>query len=229
MAISGAVSGKPAFEAAKRIDTLSHQTYMQLRRALMTGNLSPGERLTVRGVADTFGVSLSPAREALGRLVAERALILEQNRSISVPALTQQEYRDLVGIRLLLEGHAAEKAAENATPEFIEKLEETHARMAKLIREQPGKKALQVNEDFHFLIYRQSNIPALVSIIETLWLQIGPMFNLLTPEYQRSARGLANHAAAIEAAKKADGKALRQAIEKDLHDGSKAMEKLLPA
>ena len=55
-------------------ENLSSQLYNQLRTALMDGQLAPGERLTISGIAEQFGTSITPVREAIFRLVSERAL-----------------------------------------------------------------------------------------------------------------------------------------------------------
>ena len=61
-------------ESRTRADTLADQAYRRLHRALMTGGLLPEQVLTVRGIADEYGVSLTPVREAIQRLVAAGAL-----------------------------------------------------------------------------------------------------------------------------------------------------------
>lgn len=210
-----------------RRDTLADQAYANLRRALMTGRLSPGEKLTVRGIASALSVSLTPAREAIGRLVSERALDLGPNRTVTVPVVGAEEYREMLDIRLMLEGKAAEEAATRFTPRELERLQNTQNKMVEAISRDESKVALALNEQFHFLIYRASGRPMLVSIIEGLWLRVGPVMNLLTPRYQRSYQGAKNHANAIKAAQQGDGASLRAAIQKDLTDGAGHVLKLL--
>src|SRR5690606_33734106 len=90
-----------------------------------------------------------------------------------------------------------------------------------------SKLALVQNEQFHFLIYRASNRPMLIALIEGLWLRVGPLMNLLTPRYQRSYQGAKNHSAAIDAARRGESSAGRAAIEKELKDGARTMLQLL--
>lgn len=220
-------SNLPDLGSIGRRDTLADQAYTSLRRALMTGRLSPGEKLTVRGIANALSVSLTPAREAIGRLVSERALDIGPNRTVIVPEVGVDEYRELLDIRLMLEGRAAEEAAAHITPRELERLRETQARMVDAISRDESKQALALNEDYHFLIYRASQRPMLVSMIEGLWLRVGPVMNLLTPRYQRSYQGAKNHDDALEAARRGDGPALRAAIQKDLTDGAEHVLALL--
>lgn len=218
---------KPDIGIVVRRDTLADQAYANLRRALMSGRLSPGEKLTVRGIASALSVSLTPAREAIGRLVSERALDVGANRTVTVPVVDAEEYKDLLDIRLMLEGRAAEEAAPHFGRREVARLEDVHQRMVAAIDADESKLALSLNEEFHFLIYRASNRPMLVSMIEGLWLRVGPLMNLLTPRYQRSYQGAKNHSSAIEAARTGDAAGLRRAIEKDLGDGAQRMLELL--
>lgn len=193
----------------------------------MSGQLSPGEKITIRGIADALGVSLTPAREAIGRLVSERALDHGPERTVFVPEVGVDEYRELLEIRLMLEGKAAELAAGRFDSDQLERLEGIQERMVRSISQDEPKQALALNEDFHFLIYGTANRPMLLSMIEGLWLRVGPVMNLLTPRYQRSYQGAKNHAGALEAARAGDGPALRAAIEKDLTDGAAHVLELL--
>jgi DNA-binding transcriptional regulator YhcF (GntR family) len=90
-----------------RAEPLGEQAAHSLRMALRRGALQPGQRLTTREVATTRGVSLTPAREALNRLTAERVLEQTPERVAMVPILTRARHQELCAIRLNLEGMAA--------------------------------------------------------------------------------------------------------------------------
>lgn len=214
-------------ESLDRADTLTDRTYWQIRRAMMTGSLYPGEKITVRGIAGALGVSLTPAREAIGRLAAERALELGPSRTVTVPKLTKERYQEIYRIRFLLEGFAAETALEKLKPADLKRLQEIHRAHLHAIERGDVKETLARNEDFHFQIYRASGMTTLVSIIESLWLQIGPTLNLLYPAYRKDQKGNRNHKRAIEAIVAHDAKALRAAIEQDLSDGAEQILKVL--
>ncbi len=90
---------------------LTAQVYASLRSALQEGRLWPGQRLKIRDLAATMEVSETPVREAVMQLVRERALLLQSNRSLTVPRLSLGQYLELRRIRLELEGLAAAAAA----------------------------------------------------------------------------------------------------------------------
>jgi DNA-binding GntR family transcriptional regulator len=221
------VNDVPTLGAVERPETLGDQAYARIRQALMSGTLMPGEKVPLRAIAKALDVSLTPAREAIGRLAAERALELGPNRTVYVPKLTRDRYREIMEIRLPLEGLAAERACPRLGPERLQELERVHAAMIEAIDAGQHKTALKHNEAFHFGIYEAADRPLLMAMIESLWLQAGPTLNLLTPGYQRSHRGVRNHASALEALRRGDAAGVRAAIEKDLRDGARHLEPLL--
>ncbi len=214
-------------ESAVRNDTLSEQAYQRLHRALMTGGLLPEQVLTVRGLAEAYGVSLTPVREAIQRLVAERALIVENGRTIRVPRLDVETYREILKIRLELEPMAARDAAmrmDNTEMDRIEALAHLH-REAIVARD--AHRTLAANTDFHISIYRASQQPILTGLIESLWLRVGPTLNLLFPTYCGSLTGVEMHVDAVDALRRRDGEGLARAVRDDLTHGSRFLVRLL--
>ncbi|MBL0086649.1 MAG: GntR family transcriptional regulator [Ideonella sp.] len=214
-------------ESAVRNDTLSDQAYQRLHRSLMTGGLLPEQVLTVRGLAEAYGVSLTPVREAIQRLVAEHALVVENGRTIRVPRLDVETYREILKIRLELEPMAARDAAvrmDNAEMDRVEALAHLH-REAIVAGE--AHRTLAANTDFHISIYRASQQPVLTGLIESLWLRIGPTLNLLFPTYCGSLTGVEMHLEAVDALRRRDGDALARAVRDDLAHGSRFLVRLL--
>lgn len=210
-----------------RADTLADQAYRRLHRALMTGGLLPEQVLTVRGVADQYGVSLTPVREAIQRLVAERALTIENARTIRVPRLDVETYREILKIRIELEPMAARDAALRMDNAEMDRLDLVVAAHRAAIEAGEAHQTLTANTDFHMSIYRASAQPVLVGIIESLYLRVGPTLNLLFPQYCGSLTGHETHLLAVDALRRRDGDALAQAIRDDLTHGSKYLIRLL--
>jgi len=96
--------------------------YRSLRVQVMHGELPPGQALTLRGLARSFGVSMTPAREAVRRLVAEGAFTLSSSGHISTPELTAERIEELASIRALLEPELASRALPRAHFALIERL-----------------------------------------------------------------------------------------------------------
>jgi DNA-binding GntR family transcriptional regulator len=213
--------------APARADTLADQAYRRLHRALMTGGLLPEQVLTVRGIAEEYGVSLTPVREAIQRLVAEGALTVENARTIRVPRLGVETYREVLKIRLELEPMAARDAALRMDNAEMDRLDLVVAAHRAAIEAGEAHQTLTANTDFHMSIYRASAQPVLVGIIESLYLRVGPTLNLLFPQYCGSLTGHETHLLAVDALRRRDGGALAQAIRDDLTHGSKYLIRLL--
>jgi DNA-binding GntR family transcriptional regulator len=202
-------------------NTLNEEVYQQLKQALMTGRISPGSTMTIRSLAASFGISPMPVREALRRLVAEHVLMLLPNRSVSLPIITRERFREITRIRTSLEGLASEEAAAFIPPDDIRAMSKLNDEME---TEDAAQSAdyLVMNREFHFRLYRNCRMPTLILIIESLWLQIGP---LLTIQQMRSAStGVlvqSHHRRALKALKKRDAKETRDAIVSDIEDAAK--------
>ncbi|WP_163266155.1 GntR family transcriptional regulator [Chelativorans alearense] len=213
----------------ERHESLGERAYASLKDSLIRGALRPGMKLTVRSVAQALHVSTTPARDAITRLIGEGALVNLGPKTVVVPELTLAALDEITAIRLALEGLAAEKAATKVAPEDIEELERLQERINRGLDEARYTDVLDANKDFHFLIYRRSGMSRLVAIVETLWLQIGPAFNDLYPEFAQSRTGVSNHLFALRGLQDHDSAAVRAAIENDIRSGYRRLSSLVSA
>jgi len=94
--------------ASANSEPLNGRVYAKLRAELMNGTFEPGEIVSIRGLAERLGTSTMPVREALNRLIADRALEARANRTIAVPLITRTGYRAVCEVRQALEGLAAD-------------------------------------------------------------------------------------------------------------------------
>jgi len=153
-------------------ETLREKVYHQLRRSIVSGQILPGESISLRALAATFGVSSMPVREAIWQLESERVVVVEPNRRIRVNQLSVQEMQELLEVRLRLESLAVEKSCarrpENAIPRIRAVLEELGESV-----ENP-RQYLSRNYEFHFRIYAYAESPLVLKIIDGLWARVGP-------------------------------------------------------
>ncbi|GAB5470368.1 MAG: GntR family transcriptional regulator [Rhodospirillales bacterium] len=197
-------------------ETLRTRVYDSLCKALIMGRFEPGQALTVRGLAEAFGVSPTPVREALQRLAAAGALAAEPNRFYRVPTITQEKIQDLRRVRAALEGFAAEEAAKAIVRSDLQRLERANVSMLKAIDRQDAKAYLAANERFHFTIYKAAQSETLLQIIHGLWLRVGPSLNLLFRDITLVKALDDAHQAALDAMIAHDGPAARAAIVADI-------------
>lgn len=205
-------------------EPLRERAYRRIKKAIMTGTFKPGEIITIRGAAEGLGTSATPVREALRQLVAERALEIRSNRSVAVPVMTAEKYRELVEIRSALEGMAAEKAARRITAAQVERLKRLNREMAAAVERGEVRKYLAYNEEFHFTVYRAARSPVLLSVVEPLWLQMGPFLNHLFSAVRPSGTFYKDHADAVEALSRRDGEAAGQALRNDVRSSTPHLE-----
>lgn len=201
--------------------SLTDIVYRQLRESLMRGRLKPHQRLKVRELAASLGVSETPVREAIFQLARERAIEIKPRYYIRVRRLSLAEYLEQRDIRLHLEPLAAERAMPAFDAAALDDLTRIHGELKAAERNNDFDTALQRNFDFHFGIYRKSGMPTLISTLETLWIQVGPMLNYLYPFGRPTYDGDHQHEAIIEALRRQDREALWSAVRQDMIEGGR--------
>jgi DNA-binding GntR family transcriptional regulator len=213
-----AVLTKPELRVAPIArDTLQERAYRRICDLILDGEIAPGQIVTIQNLAEAFGVSAMPVREALKRLTAAGALSPMSGRSIGVPHLSLERLADLRRVRLSIEGMATEWAAKSMEPSELDRLEQHYALLKRASTEENVKDYLRANRAFHFAIYNAAGSATLVSIIETLWLQIGPYLNLLRGSGNYTASN-ATHRAILDALASRDGPAAASALRADIND-----------
>jgi DNA-binding GntR family transcriptional regulator len=224
--MTDAKSAMPEFSRVDK-DTLHERVYGELRTALMTGRFLPGQSVTIRALADAFGTSAMPVREALRRLVAEQALEILPNRSVIVPRMTRARLEDLRRVRVAIEGMAAEQAAAHITAEELDKLQALLDEMRAKVKEGGAHGYLSQNQDFHFTIYAAARSAVLLPIIESLWLQIGPVLTVISADLKLSAIfAEKHHTKALTALRRGNGASARAAIAGDISEAADYLLKL---
>jgi DNA-binding GntR family transcriptional regulator len=198
--------------------SLRSQVYDSLRDALTAGRFTPGQKLSFRFIAGGLGVSLTPVREAIRRLVAEGAFEMRPNRSVRVPLMTRDRVLELRDIRVAVEGLAAEKAAAAASREQVAALRRVAVELAAARSRGDHVVDRQKIREFHFGLYASANQPALLRVIEGLWLQTGPYMNLLYPDFIASPRGPERRLRILKALQAHDAAAARREIEADIRE-----------
>jgi GntR family colanic acid and biofilm gene transcriptional regulator len=218
---------EPESELLERPGTLAEAAYERVAASLMEGGYVPGDRLAARTLAAQLGVSLTPAREAVLRLVSEGALELRNPRTIVVPTLSHQQFKEIYCIRHALEPTAARIAAPHLTDEDTKALERSLEHMTAHYRQGDYRQAFRSNREFHFRIYAAAEMPLVLSFIQAAWLRVGPTFRLLYPVLAVPDDAIRILAEAIAAVKARDPVGLSAAIEKDLLRGEALLSRLI--
>jgi len=211
----------PATLAPVASPSLSDAIYRQLCERLMRGQLKPEQRLKIRDLAQALGVSETPVREAIFQLVRDGAVELKPRHYLRVRRLSLAQYMELREIRLQLEPLAAERALPAIDRAAIAELTRSHRSLIAAEKAQDFDKAVQANFDFHFGIYRRADMPRLIQILESLWIQVGPLLNLLYPFAHPTYAGRHQHELVLDALRRRDAGALGEAIRQDMIEGGR--------
>ena len=218
---------RPSLIPIERADSVAAQVYQQLRSGLVQGQLVPGQRLVHRLLASEMGVSPTPVREALLRLVSEGALELDGRGVAWVPNLAVERYDEIIELRVFLEGRAASQAASLATAADVAELTSIQARFLAGRAVMDRQVVLAENERFHFKVIQIAKMPVLQRVVESLWVQVGPTISLLFAAPRvLSPLGHA-HGALIAALKLRDGDAAAAAMRRDLLEHAAVLSPML--
>ncbi|MEJ8570442.1 GntR family transcriptional regulator [Microbaculum marinum] len=215
------------YETPTRGDSLAEQVYRQLSNALLSGAFAPRERINIRRLAEEIGVSVTPVRESVLRLIADGVLQTNEKNAIFVPELAEAEIQEIFAIRRFLEGDLAEAAARHLTAEDTEFLATTQNEFLAAMAQEDYREVLRCNSLFHFRIYERADLPVHLRIVESLWLRIGPTLHHMYPILQRDRTGHQSHENIIDQVRKRDPQALRAAIVTDLDFSEGALRQYL--
>jgi len=144
--------------SANRIATtaLYQEVASRLRNRIYSQDLKPGESIDELALAEEYGISRTPLREALKVLAAEGLVSLEPRRGCTVAELTQQDIDELFPIMALLEGRCAFEAVKKARPADIRKIEDIHEKLEKCAASGDIDKYFEINCVFHELVQKLS-------------------------------------------------------------------------
>lgn len=206
-------------------ENLSEQVYGSIRDSLMDGLYAPGQRLIIASLAEQLGVSITPVREAIFRLVTERALEMKAATSVHVRSLTADELREIQTIRKHLEGEAAAQAARRISSRALKELEKLHERFMSAAATDPVQ-ASHLNREFHFALVEAAGMPLLYATIESMWAQMGPLIHLyhINTPVREIVSAQHGHYNVLKALAERDSEAARRAIQRDIGVGTVMVE-----
>ena len=207
-------------------ESFSVQIYLQLRAELMAGRYEPGQKLKLIELAGRLGVSVTPVREAIARLISDQVLVQHDHRSAAVAVMDMQDFDEVRELRLDLEGKTCERAATCATPDDIAALKAIHTRLVAAREQHSYADVLLENQRFHLTLCQAARMPVAFRIVEGLWVQCGPLMHGM--KWQPGVRPkLHPHLAVIKALQAGDGTLARQALQQDIQMSTQTLRTYL--
>lgn len=196
--------------------TETDQSYTQLHRAIVRGELSPNERLVEMELAQKLGVGRAAVRAALVRLEQDGLVEHEPNRGARVRAISEAEAIEMMEVRAVLEGLAARHAARNASAADIAVLQALHAEMHSALVRDDLPAISELNAHWHDNILAIANHQTVTTLIHRLRAQhVRFQYRaLLMPG--RARHSLAEHQAVMAAVAAHDEDAAENAMRRHL-------------
>ena len=198
---------------------LGDQAYAALKTALLAGRYAPGEKLVLRTVAEALDISLTPVRDAINRLIAEKILDrggIGQGGGATVPLIDASQFNQLMIVRASLEPLATSVAAGIASAKALDDIEQHLQDMKNSVEKNRLDRYLDAHHRFHFSIYKAAQMPIILEMIESAWLRCGPTLTLALPEYIPSLKRYPFHLAALKALRKKNPEQAAAAIRADI-------------
>lgn len=176
-----------------------------LRESIINGEYKPGDRLVQDDIADRYGVSRIPVREAMRTLSAEGMLTFFSRRGAIVTALSKDDIKEILSIRGVLEGMAACLAVERATAEEVERIREAFGELE--ASQDDPELYFQGNWAFHQAILEAAHSPRLREIINNLRNTVEPVARRYLIATGRVEIAHKDHQALVNAIESRDSKA----------------------
>jgi len=168
----GSPAGGPPENGAREGAAGTRMAVAALRAALLSGELSPGQRLVEGDLAEAYGVSRASVRAALIDLAGEGLVERIPNRGARVRVVSVEEAVAITECRMVLEGLCAAKAAERATDEQVAVLTELAARMRGAVDDGDPVHYSTLNRELHRLVREYSGQPVAAELLDRLNAQL---------------------------------------------------------
>lgn len=215
------------FMTARIAPTALYQEVAErLRQRIFAHELTPGTWIDEQKLADQYGISRTPLREALKVLAAEGLVLLKPRRGCYVTELSPQDLDDIFPLMALLEGRAAHEATQKATANDIVELTAIHEQLESSAREGRMTDFFEANQEFHKKLQELSNNRWLLSVIQDLRkvLKLSRLHSLsLEGRLQQS---LDEHRAMMQAIAKRQTKEAEQLMHDHILSGREALAKM---
>lgn len=212
----------PAFESRRPTSDLEY-VYNELKQCFMIGEFVPGQRLTLPELAESFGTSQMPVREATNRLIVARAIEGAPRRSLRVPEATTRRLDMLLPLRLQLEGEATRLAVQRGCISAVTELQAINAEMDIQSQSKDIKAYLRLNQRFHFTVYQNCGNSDLVDLIELLWMRYGPLLNVVRSTGALSRTGHKWHAEIVDGIMQNNPDKAATALRADILDAAESI------
>src|SRR6195256_6545326 len=193
--VSGLATSKPRLGDEDL--SLHGKVIEELRQAILSGRLKPGDRLVEGRLADEHGVSRNPVREAIRVLASEGLIEVTARRGAAVATMPEREARETIESRALLEGQNARLAARRQDKEIIKRIEAALNKGSAAVAARRFEQLFNLNQLFHRELAAAGQNTVLGDLLQKLRERTAMLFAPMDPG--RQARSWEEHAAILRA------------------------------
>jgi DNA-binding GntR family transcriptional regulator len=207
----------------ERHQTLREKILETIRDAILKGSLKPGEKVAEPELAERFGISRTPIREAFRQLESEGYLTVIPRKGAVVAALSERDVQEFYAIKSILEGYAAELAAQNLSDKDLAKLEMINEKLKRLADEGDVKAFYRVHNEFHDTFLKAADNSKLYELIHQLGMKFSRLRMASLSVNGRMAISVAEHDKLLDAFRRHDGKSAEDLVKKTAAIGGKVL------
>jgi len=203
--------------------TLREKILEHIRDAIISGSLKAGSKVSEPELADRYGISRTPIREAFRQLESEGYLTVIPRRGAVVSEFSQKDVEDFYAIKSILEGYAARQACNKLTDKELDKLQANNVRLTELAEENDIKAFFKVHNDFHDMFIKAADnerLRELITSVETRFQRLRFMSLSLPGRMNISVQ---EHGKIIDAFRRRDAATAEMLVRKNAEYGGRVL------
>lgn len=200
-----------------RIDnhrTLRERILSTIRAAIVNGQIRPGTRIMEPELAERFGISRTPIREAIRQLESEGLISVIPRKGAIVASISPQDISNFYELKMILEGHAARLAAKNLTENDLTKMETVNRQIEAASAKKNLSRVLDLHNEFHEIFLHACGNDKLHAIVQNLVMQF-QRFRLIPAMPGRIKGSIRQHTEIIEAFRRKDAARAEELVRKN--------------
>jgi DNA-binding GntR family transcriptional regulator len=203
--------------------SLGEHVFDTLRQAIVSGHMAPGDRLVESRIAQALEISRTPVREAIHKLEREGFICRRPRGGFTVLGFSPKDIEETFEIRSVLESYAARLAAVKHQPHELDALERSVEAFQECLDAGQMERLVEINTEFHDLLYALSCNPRLVKMINTLRDQIYRFRRMILEDEQMARASNQDHRRMIERIRQRDADGTERLVRRHILKGQKAI------
>ena len=211
------------FVNLERYQTLREKIVDYLKESIIKGHLKPGERIAEPELAEKFGVSRTPVREALRQLESEGFLTVLPRKGATVSPITDKDVQEFYAIKSLLEGYAARIACERMTEKDVRRMEELNEQMKVFAENEDVKSFFKCDNRFHDVFLKACGNDKLYNLVHSLVQQFERFRITALSVPGRMRDSVRQHEEIIDAFRRRDGERVEKLVKANAEKGAEIL------